>query len=332
MLIAFGLLWLVLYQVSCTTTPELQPQRNQVNSTVKLVDNRVVFSDEKAFLSTLQELGSKSTVQLNAWEKDLSFTSLRSKWIMNSEDTELPNSLKSFGFPDQLASVINQDGEYQIGNEISWFHNGYRYVAASEQELQKIKLNPDASVKKYEAGSHVAKKLDSRARINYVGSNSGRLAYYQKEIYYTGSSGAIRKFVYEIYVYTQEQSTDISGTKKYYTSLYLPIKLEYRSGNTYRPAGERRTISYNVTFNGTFSDPWFYGTKPTFTNLNFSGSNITQSSDLQITLGSATVYYPSQSTAGNVQWDVNVDGNISSYMTDDTVPSNAYPVSGYPLW
>lgn len=118
---------------------------NNLLSVKVLSDGRMAFATTDAFNQTFNQIWSMTNPQIDKWEASIGFHSLRSA---QKTDT----SLARFDFPAQYAALISEKGEYQIGDRINWYHDGYRYVAHSEEELIAIKANPSLATEKFSAG------------------------------------------------------------------------------------------------------------------------------------------------------------------------------------
>jgi len=115
------------------------------NPQIKMLDQMLYFEDETQFHATIQTLLKKKSTELDVWEKEIGFTSLRS--FHNNLSEELENIQKKeqfFQFLDKnkgyfevilneknepeiktivegivLPTIANKDGLFRIGNKIS---------------------------------------------------------------------------------------------------------------------------------------------------------------------------------------------------------------------
>ena len=100
--------------------------------------------------------------------------------------------------------------------------------------------------------------------------------------------------------------------------------MEWR-GRRWKPAGEVREMSYNLTCNNVFRGPSFgYEIPP---NVSLTG-NVTQSGDISRmianTVGSGTF-------GSDSGWYIDVSGTIYQHVVSD-IKSNEWYNTGYPLW
>lgn len=142
---------------SCDKNQSIEPISTQHNDEVKVVNNRLVFSDERSFLKIRDGLWQKKPQELDDWEKNHAFVSVRKLPVMSEKDT-IPNLKEEFGFPESYATLINTKGEYQIGDKIYWFNKGFKYQVESEDELKKVKKNPNICLAKFTAGVRLIKR------------------------------------------------------------------------------------------------------------------------------------------------------------------------------
>jgi hypothetical protein len=101
----------------------------------------LVFTNESSLQQVLQDLGGKSDAQLDIWENGLGFTSVRSvnKVLVQSvsEDTKLTDD---FDLPNFYASIVNEKGEFQIGDTVVFLNGGQSYYIPTSQE-SSLKTN-----------------------------------------------------------------------------------------------------------------------------------------------------------------------------------------------
>jgi len=109
-------------------------------SDFRIVEGRVTFADPTSAQRYLTSLSTKSDDALVQWEEDHNFISLRSS-IKTLEKTD---TLLSY-FPRALTTVLNANREYQVGNDIFWFHNNSVFTIPNgdEKVLLQVKRNPE---------------------------------------------------------------------------------------------------------------------------------------------------------------------------------------------
>ncbi|HEY5745620.1 MAG TPA: hypothetical protein VIU12_06070 [Chryseolinea sp.] len=111
-------------------------------SDFRIVDGRVTFTDPTSAQRYLTSLSSKSDDALGQWEKDHNFVSLRS----GIKALEKTDTMLSY-FPRALATVLNENREYRVGNDIFWFHNNsiFTIPEGNEKLLLEVKRSPEKS-------------------------------------------------------------------------------------------------------------------------------------------------------------------------------------------
>ncbi|GAA4039226.1 hypothetical protein GCM10022409_26070 [Hymenobacter glaciei] len=252
-----------------------EPAAKVSNAGIQLVNGRLVFADIKSFQKAEEALWRKNGHELELWEKALYFQSLRAAPV-TLDETSTPGLMMEFGFPMQYAALINPKGEYQIGDKIYWFHQGFKYEASSEEELQRIKNDPSIAKNKYQAGKvpmsgkvkHFTVtnpgSIQNRTVRNNNGGSAGDGKYpYQFPLYYDNNSQ--RRLSFETFLYAEDVTStypppQFSGyAQTIRTGVVLNEYYEYYSrgsGRWYR-AGEERTTSFNLYISGHVSGPNF---------------------------------------------------------------------------
>ena len=183
-----------------------------------------MFPNREAFERTRKELEQRShrrEAEVNAWEEGLNFVSLRTAAI--SERFQLEKSqrehrlspayelMERFGFPEYYAVLISPAGEYQIENTIYWFHNGFKYAAASEEELNAIKHAPQLAKMKYAAGAqHITNQVAAGKTANRTYQTNYPYAYdkYTFQFQYQYDPKSLRRIIYATSVYSEDFGTD----------------------------------------------------------------------------------------------------------------------------
>lgn len=351
--------------MSCSRKEDVQPVALATSTStaqVKVVDGRLVFTDQKALDQVRNELrdlakSTSGTKALAAWEKTLNFTSLRANAAKEEANLEMMetqgqatrahNLMNSFGFPSFLASIINPSGEYQVGNKVYWFHDEFKYQANSETELAAIKQNPSSAITKSHAGlsimSFSKKPLVSASNLptsttNRVIEGDDPYADNRYNNYYfnlNGDPGSQRRIIYDIHIYTEDDGDEPGGYyHDYYTVLYLQIKYEYyanRSGAWYPAAGQVFDWQTQIGYDATASIPnQASSTTTTFSNLYQSNSYDNGIVMLPLSdnhLVCTTAQYVATS---DIRWNFEINGSIQGHPDND--PSHNYLVSASPLW
>lgn len=334
-------------------------------SLVKVVNGRMVFADQNALDQVREKLGKLSisvdgTKALADWEKSLNFASLRAsanKEMFNLEALQTAGKptyafdlVNEFGFPDFLASIVNNDGEYQVGERIFWFHNKIKYQADSEAELLLIKQNPLSAKKQLYAGTSIIapsrnignSTLKGQVTVNTVTQGidpyaaNGFVSYFN--LYNDPNSR--RRIIYDLHVSVQDDG--ISYSRHYYsTVLYLQIKYEYYSfgRNAWYPAvGQNFNWQTDITMQCTPSVPnqisitrLTDGSLTSSGTLTSSGSYDNGIKVIPLSHYSLVSDVSSQGTSkSDVIWSISGSGNLNGYPADD--PAHAFLVSYNPLW
>ncbi|WP_338766390.1 hypothetical protein WAF17_03675 [Bernardetia sp. ABR2-2B] len=287
------------------------------NLTIK--DKRFVFDNQEHFQSFMQSFTNKSEQELENWSKSNTVKSLLITGV--SEEFE------QFNFPTAFKAIINENGEYQIGNSIVWYNDGFKYFVNNEEELKSIKENPSLSTKKAKVESKIVGKMPSLQRV-VLGANTID-ARHQREFFQNNNSGSKRKYVHELVTYTEYLGAyhPIFGNGYTIISyLYLNIKLEYKGNrrrSRWKPAGESRRVFYSLSGSSTIS---FDGLSQPTNSFNFS-EDLTRSGDRQLSLGGFSTGFETKSPV----WTVEVNGFIDHSVVGD-VASNRWFHEGYPMW
>ncbi len=294
-------------------------------------NNRMVFSSHDAFYKFVDAIDNNDPAVSEKLERLQGFTSLynRIKTYDLSEE-ELPASLNSyleFGLPESFQRVLNAEGEVIIGDQLVWYNNSYKYFInkAESGKLQSIKENPDASdVRKTKVGKELTPvnfKNADQARV-WMGLANGPDARHQREFWQNAPSAGNRKYVHEIQAYTDSYFDRIFY--QWNSRVILRIKMEWR-GKKWKPAGETRQISYNLTSSNVFYGPPFGYLIPA--NTTFT-DNVTQSGDVSRMVAQAAGSGTFGSGSG---WSIELSGTIYQHVVGD-VQSNEWYNTGNPLW
>jgi hypothetical protein len=327
---------------------ENQPATVNENAdpTIRSVNGRLVFENTAAFYKVMEQLDKSSTEEITRFEQTYHHASFRTMVNAVAEDytfTEAESDLRKL--PQGLQTMLNKAGEVQIGDSIVWYNKNVKHyvVAADEAALQSVKQHPtDATVR----GGY-GLKFDVPVNQNIGGGKgndpvpswivimNGADARHQKQFWQNSPAAGWRKFVHEVGLFTdyysQGSNTCGQATYFYYTACYLYIKMEWKGCCNWKPAGENREISYNLTCTGNSTVargcgivdyPGFYATP--------SGSTV-RNSELNLTLGTSGGYTVSNPSYYPIYWSLNVEGNIYQHVVGDS-QYNEWNNTGYPLW
>ena len=335
------------------TLPTPSPVVNNTN--VKVVNARLVFTDDESFKKIREDLWQKTSQELTAWENRLRFNSLRVKNI-NIQDTLSSGLMKEFGFPAQYAALINQNGEYQVGSKIYWFYDGFKYEASSESELARIKKNPSLATQKYETGKHIVsvKHMTLPANRTTRNGSSGGDGRYQTAFLLNNDGGSQRRLSLETFIFSEVTSYNpvypgSSYNRTIYTSVVINEYCEYYSRGSRRwyRSGDQRSTSYDLNTTGWASGSNFappsgnsaqpVGAKGTPSN---AGGRITTSnelhsnSDFQRGVANAVFYSEGDTNFAGILWDFEITGSYQAYLTGDSYkfyPNHTLGLNGV-LW
>jgi hypothetical protein len=253
-------------------------------------NGRLLFPSNNAFNQTYEKVSKMSESQLESWLKEVGFHSLQEQRQPTHKNAFAAQLDKDFGFPSAYSALISGAGEYQIGDRISWFHEGFRYIAHSEDELAAIKANPTVATEKFVAGpilvnpsvtstsgtsQKVRISINPGALANSTGRNSqstngdGKYGNYRFNLNRNDGrgddAGSQRQLGFEAVLY-YEDATDrvqpaISGQRTFYTAIYINEYYEYYSrggGRWYRCDDYPRLTSYSLSSSGTASGTGYY--------------------------------------------------------------------------
>ena len=294
---------------------------------VHVADGRLVFKDVATYQKTLAELKNKPEQELAAWEAALGYQSVRSLVPTEEEEGGLRHE---FGFPDNVATLINAEGEYQIGAKYYWYHAGQKHEFNSAADLAAAKQGKQVAHIILKAGYKAAKPANittgSRTGKNNVVGADGK---YQQAFCLDANCNSRRKIIYETYVYTDDVSSST-----FYSALVLAVKLEYRtSSGSWKVAGDNRHIEININGNAESSLVLNQGGIITKTPGCYVPFNIydiqDRTSNYTITVADCEGF-STNANETNFFWDYTINGRIYSYVTPYQVL--AYDVQGNDLW
>lgn len=347
-------------QLTQSDTPVVVSQTD-----VKVANGRVVFANIEAFTKVEATLGKMSFKELVQWEQSLKFTSLRiiaetqSKHLEQLQNTNQATDsydlMQSFGIPTFYAAAISPSGEYQIGDKIFWFHEGYKYEASSEQELVQIKQNPSVAKEKSRAGIQVVaqKAATSNGGTPLFTTNAVQSSqlecddkYVSPTFYYDSDSGSQRRAIFGTHIFSEYMNTT-SGVGTWHSIFYLRSKVDYYSNGRnawYSADGSNRTTYYDVHFTGSAARKGYesYATYVTVDKSNPFRLNLDHNADFS--LADVQVQAPRVYDGGSqlyssdpvyIYWNFQMSGSItvtvgSANRSDNYVYSAGG--SGVPLW
>lgn len=305
-------------------------------------NGRLVFDSHENFYAFMDDLdGGKVTVNTNFFSLQKVFDKAAQEEDESDISPEIKD-LQSFNFPSSFAKVLNSKGEVKIGNEIIWYHSGKKYFISisNEPELENIKLVPEKIAKAYDAGSKLmpvnpedisAEETNNRVTLAAGGALDARHQREFNQVY--PPNGGPRKYVHEIRTYTESYTSNVNSYNIVYryAKVLLRIKMEWKtSRGKWRPAGETRNVTINVTGNATMKNDGgsgYYTAGPEI-NQNYS---LQVNSDHDVILG---IYYVDTYGTGEVQWQLDLWGTIYQHVVGDNVSNGWYNTgtASYPLW
>jgi hypothetical protein len=320
---------------SCSKEP-VSPASSAVTAKqaadVRLVNGRVQFATLEAFERERTQLRKlQDAAGLDSWESSLGFTSLR-RHALGEE--QAANLQRRFLFPVFYATFINEAGEFQVGDNIYWYHEGFRYQATTEQELAAIKANPAQAQAKTPAGGLViapkglAPTATPGGATERVQDSGDSL---DKKYTFSTTAGIIS---YGTIVYT-EFSLFLGSTFDSYLYLNIDIAAGRRGGN----ATVSRVIDYSLDLHAIagYEHSWWYDDHNTELNSHIEQHAVAANGLLQVQLGYASCWYNNNGgrdyTTNGVNWDYQLYGYINTNVTGITPSVSFYaPASGNVLW
>ena len=236
---------LLLSIISCSTS-EVQNEDPVASNEVQLKTKRVVFKDWEDLGKEYVKVSKLSNEEIFGENELMSI-------VENDESRE--------NLSPALNKFLNENNEFQVGNEIMWFKDGsfYSFNVKDEKLLDSLKLNyKNIPVSEKIVISKVSESkpdnggLSNRTSIDTNGGTDARYQYqFRRQSYYDcgstvnqGTPTRDQKYVHEIH------SESVNG----WQSLYLRVKLEWNpSGGKWRFAGEKRTIIVNISGNAVLT-------------------------------------------------------------------------------
>ena len=301
---------------------------------MKVENGRIAFKNSDEFFKFTTDITTKSEEQLNSWEKQIGFSSLRKElhelYLGDQQLSSDLQKLEDFNFPRGHLSVLNSKGECLIGDTIVLYLNGLKHFIPNKDEkmLADIRNNPSLSkVKGVAGGKILPNSQTTTSSLVTLGANQLD-ARYQKQFtsqkYQGNNSVGPKKFVHELVAWSET-----SNSLYFHAKLFVRSKLEYNSNGTWKQAGEYRQITYNMyatyTLNGfdAFGNP-----------SSVSGSQSLVSTgpyELRRFEYELLIRDINFGSTGPFSWSTEVSGNIAQIMDGD-VQANYWQSSGSPLW
>lgn len=290
---------------------------SQSEPDIYIRNGRVHFKDMAIFTRTLDQIEKfKTQEEASKWETSYKYVSLRKYKLAHREETQE----EEFDLPLSYSVLINERGEYAIGNTIIWFNKGFTHFIDNldEEFLQKVKLNPSLSTNKYPIISRLIKSStlgDARGRTSPIYGNATDARYQHEWLINTTAGGALtgdrRKTVYELKSYAISSGPTPEGYRTDYR-LVIRLKLEWWwSGRGWQPnASEYRFYRYNIS--GSTSTPC--GGGGGIFSFTTNGAYFYTDYDAEISLPSG--YFiggGSCNPQGYINYDI--QGNIDTYVT-----------------
>jgi hypothetical protein len=298
-----------------------------------VVGNRIRFANSEAFYSTIKELNEKSSGSssfFDEWEQEINFISLRTHNLKNRK-----NILEDFRFPMTFASILNERGEYMIGDTIVWYNKGLKHFIPNKNEelLSRIKLNPSLSKNTAKAGGNIVKTKMGNGNLvtqsTIIQANSQTIEK-SHAFSLTGDGANQRRWVYELVSYIDYIG---SGADNYYVELFMRFKLQWLSpsNNVYYQAGDPRTYGIDIYCGNSYNLPsytayncqfqYWRNTNRILNTIHLSGNDIYE----PILIDGVLVCnqdYPYEHLGA---FNVNVTGSISArdtWLTSNSNPSD----------
>jgi hypothetical protein len=278
---------------------------------IKVTEGRCYFANTKEFFDMLKLLENKRDDDYSAIEKKLGITSLRTYNEKLAKDSSQIR-FKELNFSPQVALLLNQEGEIQIGDTIMFYHNNTqyfilkdkaKYIKSFKQGLISNSEQQDVILLKREIKPFEKKNLSAvttNGRIEayplYIGQNVSFI--HISPTYHYG--GHQYRIVFEIGHSYQP------GYGASYSEFYTQINVEYLKksiwGDYYVPAGENTDrLIYNLNANGYA--PGLYYPNNIFSISNFGAQSFNSSQSLRRTLSSTFVGQPCANN--NCEWTIN---------------------------
>lgn len=308
--------------VSCEKQEIEERLEEKVEITPKVINGRLVFESQAQFLEFTKTLEGKTQEELNAWEKTISFTSLRAF----ENDNEGISKLSDFNFPLYYKTLLNAEGEYIIGKNIVWFNKGLKHFVPNLDEnlLKQIKENP--------AISKIHGKVQTKVvDLPTMAVNSSNWQFgnaynsYVKYFNQWGQAGSERRSTYQFNIWEDYQWED-QGAVYLYHRIFVKVIYEWK-GSKWRRAGEARNISWNFGFSTILNNVYgavLVGTPVSGTR---SSAGITTSDDYDIPVSGGPVTIGKNTGMTGDSYSVGINGTFTTYTVGDQ-SNSLHQISG----
>jgi hypothetical protein len=322
------LLFVITFSVSCSKKAEDVAVKPNSIALPDIKNGRLSFASSADFSQYLRKLSQEKQEDLEKLTTDSKFVSLYKTLnaYAGKDETLTPEleALNTLDLPNFLSTVLNQHGEVQIGDSISWFSNNKQFFIHQKDagRLEDLKRNPGIDTRSLPA--YAEKISHSRqVHIELSGiSDAGNIGdgKWQHEFVAQYPNSGNRKYVVEMVGF-------IVSNDRY---LRMRIKLEWKGSGSWKPAGESRSISVAITSYANFISNNLTGVYLVGPNQSFNFSSTT-SSILELPIAAFDV------TGGinySSYWALTLYGTITMQIVGD-VPANIWTLSGdssNPLW
>jgi hypothetical protein len=259
-------------------------------SKLKVKDGRLLFKSRKEFVNLIELLADikRTPIEIDSIRKNLSIKPFKN-W---NDSTERITLEEGVFIPNFVACLLNEEGEYQIGDTIVAFYKGYQVflLERNVSSLDKIKANITNPPKGSVLEIHKLYKNDTGESISNGRTESGsislnqvinRICYFSTNINY--------KIVFELW-----NAGAYVGSGQYQMFLRTQIKVEYFHSNsgTWKNAGE---YSEKFIFNFTASFGNGVNVYRTYSNASWSlAGNYTLQQELAASYSSESKWYINQ--------------------------------------
>lgn len=301
---------------------------------------RQVFKDVQELFNTLDLIEKMNNTELLQWEKEHQHNSFRtyaSSWDDKHIITKNEESL--LALPTSYQVLLNQEGELQVGDTVVWYNRGKKYYVGADDEskLKNIKLDPTLAKRTGEYTVSALAKYGAPQPETVNLGLTGLNATYQREFnQICPPAGGCRKWVHEIVGVVDNWANfndpGCGSISSFYVRLLLRIKMEWKncSRSNWQPAGEARTVSYNLSKNirlrGVYPPCSTLEANIPFTGTQSSNA-FTTTSNVDVVLGA----YAGNSRPSTIYWEVNLSGTIYQHVNCDD-PNNAWNHVGQPFF
>ncbi len=312
-------LFLTLVIISCSDQSSIESDPKQEHLTTK--SEITTFKDWEHFNKVYKSIFHLGPEALQTWIENKGHHAL-----YNIKDTSENQEDDINSLTNGLLAILNQNQEFQIGEDIIYFTDNVFYKVGSKHSKQKSNWKSDLNGLEVIGGTH--SKLvsddsipDENQRSLVMGTNSiagSNQKEFDRISYQDCVGGPLQgttccklKHVYEL----RSRGFDL-GYPNVLTELYVDIKLEYRSRNRWRAAGEYRNITYNLTgsaiarySNGVNADPVYIG--PWSGTASGTISCVNQHQHLLLADAQFAQNLPAPA------WYINLQGTISQHVNRD---------------